>query len=170
MNTDNYQTEPLNDLPECRTLAGWNVAGVLRFEMDRSYAVDLRDQVQQVKQQPNGGFVDVVFILDYRAMASLTEGLAELHSAHQETGEVASKQVVVTPDEQDVAVTVALNASQIESSMKKNYLVLKQITDKRHQFGHEFSLSENAAEMLEQQLDAFLDGAENPLDHVEDPA
>lgn len=157
--------DDLPDLPECRVLAGWDVAGGIRFEMPTDYAEDLLEQVRAAREYPRDGFVDIVFLLDYPAYVSLTKGLAELHRASKD-GDLAIKQVMATPQESEIAVTVLVNSSQIKSSLEKNYAALEQYGRGR-QYGQRFGVSENGAVMLEQQLEAALDGAENPLDHVD---
>jgi len=152
-------------LPECRVLAGWDAAGMVRFEIDEAYAESLLQQVRKVRQTPRDGFVDIVFVLDRPAFASLTKGFAELLASHRD-GDTAAKQVVVTPDSQGIAVSVICNASQLESSAKKNYAALKQHPN-QPQFGHEFSVSADGAILLIQQLEAALNGHENPLDAVD---
>jgi len=153
------------DLPECRVLAGWDAAGMVRFEIDREYAVALLEQVRNARKDPRDGFVDIVFVLARPAFASLTQGFAELLAIHQD-GDTAAKQVVVTPDARDIAVSIICNASQLESSAKKNYAALQQHSN-QPQFGHKFSLSEDGAVMLIQQLEAALDGHGNPLETVD---
>lgn len=153
------------DLPECRVLAGWDVAGGIRFEMPTDYAESLLKQVRSAREQPRDGFVDIVFMLDYPAYVSLTKGLAELHQASKD-GDLAVKQVMATPEESEIAVSVLVNASQIKSSLEKNYAALEQYGRGRR-YGQRFGISENGAVMLEEQLEAALDGAENPLDHVD---
>lgn len=163
---EQIDVDDLPDIPECRVLAGWDVAGGMRYELPADYAEDFLEHVRAAREQPRDGFVDIVFILDYPAMVSVTKGLAELHRA-RENDEVALKQIMVTPDDPDLAVAVFLNESQISSSLEKNYVKLKQ-HGRGRMYGQEYSISTDGAEMLEQQLEAALDGADDPLDHVDE--
>lgn len=168
MSSDPTQVDvdELPDLPECRMLAGWDVAGGIRFEIPTDYAEDLLERVRAAQKHPEDGFVNIVFLLDYPAMASLTKGFAELHRL-SEDDEVPLKQIMATPNEPDFAVTVFVNASQIETSLETNYATLKKYGRGR-MYGQKFSTSPDGAVMLEQQLEAALDGADDPLDHVDE--
>jgi len=158
--------DELSDLPECRIVATADPAGMLRFEMttDRGEALleNVEETIDAAPAQPDG-LVELVIILDYPAYASLTKGLAQLHRAPEPT----TKQVRVEPDEPDLAVAVAVNASQIESSMRKNYAALKQFGEDRV-YGQRFGVSRNGLVALAQQLEAALDGHGDPLDVVDE--
>jgi predicted RNA-binding Zn-ribbon protein involved in translation (DUF1610 family) len=158
--------EDLPDIPECRITATADPAGMLRFEMTRDRADAVREQVQAtIDDAPADAdeLLDLVIILDYPAYASLTKGLAELH----QTDEIAAKQVRVEPaDEPDVALSVVVNASQIESSMRKNYATIQQY-GRGQVYGQRFGVSRNGLVMLDQQLGAALDGHDDPVEAID---
>lgn len=155
--------EDLPGIPDCRVLATVDPRGGLRFEVDRGYARDVRDQLQHQRRVSDpGGSVDLTLVVGRRAYTSLTKGLAQLHKAD----DVVIKQVQVAP-EPDVAISVYLNDSQIEDSMRKNYKVLQAVTDPRQLFGQQFSISWNGSVVLDQQIEAAIDGIENPMDAVD---
>jgi len=163
--SDEYRPiDGLADIPECRVLATVDPAGLIRFEVTEQYARHMYEQVEQSLGRYDGdGLLDLTFPCDGPGMASLTKGLAQLLSAP----EIAAKQVrpehVESPD---IAISVAVNESQLESSAKKNYAAIKQY-GLNQQYGHRFGISKNGAVILLQQLEAAFDGHENPLETVD---
>lgn len=163
---DYIALDELRDLPECRVLATADPDGLIRFDVTHEYAESLLQRTRQAVAAHQGdGLVTIMFPLDYAAYASLTKGFAQLLSAHQ-NGDVASKQVMPEPDIGEIAVSVAVNASQMESSVKENYAALK-THGRGRMYGQQFGVSGNGAKMLIQQLEAAVDGHENPMDAVD---
>lgn len=155
--------EHLPDIPECRVLATADPVGGIWFEITEAYARDLRGQLTQNRRQtPADELVPLILPMDSQGYRSLTKGLAQLHQSDEQ----AVKQVRPAPTAGDLAVAVFLNDSQIESSMRENYAALKRHGDGRA-YGQKFGISHNGAVMLDQQLEAVLSGADDPLEAID---
>lgn len=155
--------DELPEMPECRVLAGADPAGAVRFEVSESYARKLLQKLEQnLHPSAAGGFVPLVLPMDYPGYKSLTKGLAQLHQIDG----VGLKQIQPSPTDPDLAITVIMNGSQIESSMKKNYAALKE-HGRGHAYAQHVSTSWNGAVMLHQQLEAALEGDDDPLEAVD---
>ena len=159
-----FDEDKLADLPECKTAATVDPAGLVRFDVPEDYADALLEQVGSKLDRYDGdGLIDIRFIMDHAAFLSLTNGLRQL----QEADGIAVKQVLPWREDPAISVTVAINESQIQSTHTK-CLHTAQRTAPPQLHGHEFGVGEAGARLLVTQLAAALQGHQNPMEVAED--
>lgn len=148
--------------PECRVLSGWDVAGMVRFDISRKRAALLAMRIDEdVDDHPSDEHYHFILSMDRRAYEELADGVGQIVGRD----EIGAKQIVVDPDPA-ISVTVCLNQSQLEDLAEGSRAGLKQ-GDSDDAYAVQVSTSKSSAQMLVQQLIAAVKGADDPLDHVD---
>lgn len=167
--------------PECRVLATADPYAMIRLDMDRGKAALLAKRIQYLIDhhdkhcpRPDDELITLGITLTeptYKVFADQVEKLVNVtEEGTGRTDEPLATQVVIErdlePDDPDgISVAVLLNKSQLYDVYGNSQVALAMSNGNLHRW--EFSTSRNGAVMLVQQLTAAVNGAENPLEHVD---
>lgn len=151
--------------PECKVTATVDAHGMVTLFLSRQMAGALLEHVHEQGTNHDGdGLVDLRIILKERSYRQLAANVGRLTS-DEFAGEIGAVHVMVA-EPPEIAVSVILNESQIDGLDEQSTKDLQKDGDI---YAWEFGVSANGVDMLEQQLIAAINGADEPLDEVEVP-
>lgn len=166
---DAVQTEYDSPYPECRVLATATPSALIRIDLTREQAAQFATDVRDAIRTHTGDSLVTLGITmqkpTYRRFATQIETLAEFSAVLDD--EVASAQLLFDPAVREaggISVAVILNDSQVQGIYERSQRDLQK-RGSLHRW--EWSVSHSGAVMLLQQLVAALNGADEPLDHVD---
>lgn len=163
--------------PECRVLAAHDPDALLRLDMTRDQAAAFAKRVQRRLDTHDGdGLVTLGLTMreaTYRRFATQVGRCCGLADRPDVGDDVVAAQVLIDADldvgDDGVSVAVFLNRGQLEGIYERTEEVVAMLPTTRP-LRWEFSVTPGGAKMLVQQLVAAVQGAEDPLDHVDTDA
>lgn len=151
--------------PECKVTATVDPHGMVTLFLSRQMAGALLEHVHDQRTSHDGdGLVDLRIILKEQSYRQLAANVGRLTSDEFD-GEFGAVHVMVAKPP-EIAVSVVMNERQINGLDERSTRDLEKDGDV---YAWEFGVSQNGVHMLEQQLVAAINGADDPLDHVEVP-
>lgn len=170
-NADRPMPEPVVDgdhtlgCPECRVTATTDPVGMVTLFLTRDMAGALLEHVHTKRTSHDGdGLVHLRVIMKERSYRQLAANVGRL--VGPEFADDFGAIHVMVADPPEIAVSVFLNDSQIRGLDEQTSRDLKKDGDV---YAWEFGVSESGADILEQQLVAAIQGADDPLNEVEVP-